>query len=39
MHFFVSKKEIIYTKYRLSREPIPVGLKENRYAISFWERV
>ena len=26
-------------KYRLVREPTPVGLKEDRYAVSFWERV
>lgn len=26
-------------KYRMLREPTPVGLKEDRYAISFWERV
>lgn len=28
---------IVYNKYRLVREPIPVGLKYDRYAISFWK--
>lgn len=26
-------------RYRLLREPIPRGLKNNRYAVSYWERV
>ncbi len=32
-------QDIIYTKYRLLREVVPVGLKENRFAVSFWGRI
>ncbi len=31
-------RDIIYTRYRMIREPIPVGLQKDRYAISYWER-
>lgn len=30
---------IIDTKFKLIREPIPVGLQTDRYAVSYWERV
>jgi hypothetical protein len=26
-------------KYKMLREPVPAGLQEDRYAISFWERI
>ena len=35
----VPEQDIIDAKYRMLREPIPTGLKQNRYAITFWERV
>lgn len=35
----VPERNIIEAKYRLMREPIPTGLKHNRYAVTFWERV
>ena len=28
---------ILYKKFTLVQQPIPIGLKESRYAISFWE--
>jgi hypothetical protein len=31
--------DIAEAKYRLAREPIPTGLQQNRYAISYWERI
>ncbi len=31
--------DIAEAKYRLLREPIATGLQQNRYAVSFWERV
>jgi len=31
-------RAIVENRYRLIRQPIPVGLKEDRYAISFWQR-
>jgi hypothetical protein len=30
---------IVGAKFRLIRTPVPVGLKHDRYAISFWEMV
>lgn len=30
---------ILYSRYRKLGEPIPVGLKYDRYCISFWERI
>lgn len=35
---FVPDIGIIDTKYHLLREPIPAGLKENRYALTYWGR-
>jgi hypothetical protein len=35
----VDSKDIIFGKYRLIGDPIPVGLQADRYAVSFWERV
>lgn len=32
-------KNDIFTKFKLVREPIPIGLKEDTYCISYWERV
>lgn len=32
-------QNIIGTKFKIIREPIPIGLKTDRYAISFWERI
>lgn len=29
----------IYSKYKLFREPFPIGLKNDRYCISYWERI
>jgi len=29
----------VYSKYKLLREPIPMGLKEDRYCISYWEKI
>lgn len=34
----VPERNIIEAKYRMLREPIPTGLKHNRYAVTFWER-
>lgn len=34
----VDSKHILYTKYTLMKEPVPVGLQKDRYAISWWER-
>lgn len=28
-----------YSKYKLFREPFPIGLKNDRYCISYWERI
>lgn len=35
----VNSKGFVNTKYQLLREPIPIGLKIDRYAISFWARI
>ena len=32
-------EDMIKTKYKLAREPIPIGLQEDRYCVTFWERV
>lgn len=32
-------QNILYTKFRLIKEPIPVGLQQDRYAVSYWERI
>jgi hypothetical protein len=32
-------KELVYAKYKLLRPPFPIGLRDEKYAISFWERV
>lgn len=32
-------KDILYTKYRLIREPIPRGLQIDRYCVTYWERM
>lgn len=29
-------KDVVGLKYRLIREPVPRGLKRNRYAVSYW---
>ena len=29
----------IYAKYKILRQPVPIGLNENRYALSFWQRI
>jgi hypothetical protein len=31
-------QEVLPTKYRLIREPIPVGLQTDRYSVSYWLR-
>ncbi len=35
----INVEGIFGARYRLIREPVPQGLKNNRYALSFWERV
>ncbi len=35
----IQKQDIIKIKCRKIREPIPTGLRDSRYAITFWERV
>jgi hypothetical protein len=30
---------VIDAKYKLLREPIPVGLRDDKFAVSFWERI
>ena len=34
----INVQGIVGAKYKLLREPIPRGLKNNRYAVSYWER-
>lgn len=31
--------DILHKHYRLLREPIPFGLREEKYAISYWNRI
>ncbi len=35
----ISSKEIIGAKYRIIRAAVPVGLKYDRYSITFWEMI
>ena len=35
----VESQEYIFSKYRLSRQPIPVGLGKEVFALTFWERI
>jgi hypothetical protein len=35
----IQKQGIIKMKCRKIRDPIPTGLRDSRYAITFWERV
>ncbi len=35
----IDVKDIIGARYQLLRDPVPQGLQQDRYAISFWERV
>lgn len=32
-------QKVFDTRYSLLREPIPIGIKENIYCISYWERI
>lgn len=32
-------EQLISLEYRILMDPVPAGLKEDRYAISFWERI
>lgn len=31
-------RKYVQAKYKLLREPIPIGLQEDRYCVTFWER-
>ncbi len=34
-----NSQDVINSKYRLVRHPVPVGLQQDRYAITYWERI
>lgn len=38
-HITLPNQELVYTKYRLIREPTKHGLKDERYCLTYWERI